>query len=155
VSYGSFYVYFASKEELFAEIARELMDGVYLATRAPLDESDLATRLEWENRRYFEIYREHASLFQLLDEVVRTDATFRKVWQGLRQVYLGRMAKSIRRLQRDGRIDLTLDPVATAVVLGGMAERAAYMATLDDSLDEERLQRTLSQLWLSALGLRD
>jgi AcrR family transcriptional regulator len=155
VSYGSFYVYFASKEDLFAEIARELMDDIYLATRAPLGESDLATRLEWENRRYFELYREHASLFQMLDEVVRTDVEFRKVWQGLRQVYLGRMTKTIKRLQRDGRVDAALDPLATAVVLGGMAERAAYMATLDDSLDEERVQRALSQLWLNALGLRE
>lgn len=155
VSYGSFYVYFASKEELFAEIARQLMDDVYVATRAPLEESDLAARLEWENRRYFALYKEQASLFQLLDEVVRTDPEFRKVWQELRRGYLSRMTKTIRRLQRDGRVSADLDPMSTAVLLGGMAERAAYVATLDDSLDEERLVRTLSQLWLGALGLRN
>lgn len=153
VSYGSFYVYFSSKADLFSEIARELMDDVYLATRAPLELSDPAARLEEENRRYFEAYRRHAAVFQLVEEVIRDDEDFRRVWRDVRARHLARVARSIRKLQKEGRVDPALDATTTASLLGGMAERAAYLATLDDRVPAARVQATLSRLWANALGL--
>jgi AcrR family transcriptional regulator len=154
VSYGTFYVYFSSKEDLFAQIARQLIDDVYEQTRAPRGLVDYAERLEYENRRYFELYRENSALFQLVEEVIRTDPGFRELWRGMRTQHLSRVAKSIRRLQKEGRVDATLHPECAAGVLGGMAERAAYVATIDDRFDDELLNRTLSALWTNALNLR-
>lgn len=154
VSYGSFYVYFSSKADIFAEIARELVNDLYLATRAPLREKDPVARMEYENRRYFEVYRENSALIQLIDEVARTDEDFRAEWKQFRSGVTGQVAKGLRRLQREGRIDPTLDPECAASVLGGMVERAAYLATVDDRFDEDVLQATLSALWSNSLGLR-
>ena len=154
VSYGSFYVYFSSKADIFTEIARQLIDDVYLATRAPLRETDPVARMEYENRRYFELYRENSALLQLVEEVARTDEDFRSVWKQFRRDNTGRVAKGLRRLQKDGTVDPSLDPDCAASVLGGMAERAAYLAAIDDRFDEEVLQGTLSALWSNALGLR-
>jgi AcrR family transcriptional regulator len=153
VSYGSFYVYFESKEELFLEVATELMDEVYLASRAPRDQVDAAQRLAYENRRYFELYRENASLFHLIEEAISTDSGFRAHWLVMHRKYIQRIAKGLRRLQRDGRMDPDLDARYTAESLGAMAERLAYLSTVDPTFDIEKALKTLSSLWGLTLGL--
>jgi AcrR family transcriptional regulator len=153
VSYGSFYVYFASKEELFAEVASELLARVYVASRAPLDQEDPVERLEIENRRWFELYRENARMFQLIEEAVRADESFRALWNRLRHEHIGRLARGVRRLQDTGVVTSTLDAQYLANALGGMAERLAYLSTVDDDLDHETLLDTLNELWRHALGL--
>jgi AcrR family transcriptional regulator len=153
VSYGSFYVYFSSKEELFGEVASDLLSQVYVASRAPLDQEDPVERLEIENRRWFELYRENARMFQLIEEAVRADETFRALWKRLRREHIGRLARGVKRLQDSGVITSTLDSEYLANALGGMAERLAYLSTVDDDLDHETLLDTLNELWRHALGL--
>jgi AcrR family transcriptional regulator len=153
VSYGSFYVYFTSKEELFREIAGELMEEVFVSSRAPRSIVDAVERLEYENRRFFELYRENARMFQLIDEAVRSEPDFRAEWQQLRAANFGRLARALGRLQREGRIEPTPSPDYLARALGGMAERLAYVSTVDDALDPEQLLDTLNVLWRRSLGL--
>jgi AcrR family transcriptional regulator len=153
VAYGSFYVYFESVEAIFTEIAHDLIESFYLATRAPLREKDPFRRMQFENRRYFELYRENAALFHVLEEVVRTNADFREFWLREHRDQQSRMARGIRRLQREGRVDPALNADCAAMMLGGMATRAAYTASLDDQFDNEVLHSTLTALWAGALGL--
>jgi AcrR family transcriptional regulator len=153
VSYGSFYVYFNSKEELFREVATEHMDRVFLSSRAPRGVVDLVERLEYENRRFFELYRDNARMFQLIEEVADTEPEFGAELQRLRRHNFARLARSLGRLQREGRIDDTIPPDYLARALGGMAERLAYMSTVDDALDPEQLLTTLNTLWRRSLGL--
>jgi AcrR family transcriptional regulator len=153
VSYGSFYVYFTSKEELFRELAGELMEEVFVSSRAPRSIVDAVERLEYENRRFFELYRENARMFQLIDEAVRSEPDFRAEWQQLRRANFNRLARALGRLQREGRIDATPTPDYLARALGSMAERLAYVSTVDDALDPEQLLETLNLVWRRALGL--
>jgi AcrR family transcriptional regulator len=153
VSYGSFYVYFTSKEELFREIAGELMEEVFVSSRAPRSIVDAVERLEYENRRFFELYRENARMFQLIDEAVRSEPDFRTEWQQLRRANFARLARALARLQREGRIESTPTPDYLARALGGMAERLAYVSTVDDALDPEELLATLNVVWRRSLGL--
>jgi AcrR family transcriptional regulator len=155
VSYGCFYVYFGSKEELFAEVARELLEQVYVASRAPFEQDDPVERLEVENRRFFRLYRENARMFQLIEEAVRADDSFRAQWQAMRHEHLGRLARGLARLQAAGAITSSLDAKYLANALGGMAERLAYLSTVDDDLDHEKLLDTLNELWRHALGLSE
>jgi AcrR family transcriptional regulator len=153
VSYGSFYVYFTSKEELFREIAGELMEEVFVSSRAPRSIVDAVERLEYENRRFFELYRENARMFQLIDEAVRSEPDFRAEWQQLRRANFARLSRALARLQREGRIESTPSPDYLARALGGMAERLAYVSTVDDALDAEELLATLNVVWRRSLGL--
>jgi AcrR family transcriptional regulator len=153
VSYGSFYVYFSSKEEIFIEIARELFERVYVESRAPKDVVDPRQRLAFENARYFELYRENVGLFRAVEDSVRTDASLREVWTQMHYKYLGRVSRSLRRLQDDGRATADFDPDHVAEILGAMVERLAYLSTIDDALDVDALQRTIAQVWGRILGL--
>jgi hypothetical protein len=110
-------------------------------------------RLETENRRFFELYRENARMFQLIEEAVRADDSFRALWQTMRHEHIGRLARGLGRLQTAGDITSSLDVMYLANALGGMAERLAYLSTVDDDLDHETLLETLNELWRHALGL--
>lgn len=154
VGYGSFYVYFPSKQEALLEVAEELMDEVYRGSRAPQDELDPSERLAHENRRYFELYRENARLFELLQDAVRNDPAVRSAWQVLRKEQLHRLARSLQRLQEEGVMDTSLDPYYVAECLGAMAERTAYLTTVDSDLDVDALQATMSAVWSGVLGLQ-
>lgn len=153
VSYGSFYVYFGSKAEIFLEVANELMDEIYLASRAPRGQLDPTQRLAYENRRYFELYRDNASLFHLIEEAIWSDLGFRVHWLKMRRKYINRIARGIRRLQRQGSMTAGLDAQLTAEALGGMAERLAYLSSIDPSVNIEKALATLSSLWSMTLGL--
>ena len=153
VSYGSFYVYFTSKEELFTELARELLEEVYVASRAPTEVKDPVQRITTENGRFFEVYREHAAMFQMIEEVIRLDADFRDEWRQIRRKNIDRLARGLRRLQKSGAITVGLDVEYVADALGGLAERMAYLSTLDDGFDVERRLETLNEIWRQTLGL--
>jgi AcrR family transcriptional regulator len=153
VSYGSFYVYFASKDELFREVAAELMERVYLESRAPRDLVDPRSRLAHENRRFLELYRENAGVFRLIEEAIWSDETFRDYWRGVHRKYIRRTERSLRRLQSEGLMDRSLNPRYVAESLGAMAERLAYVSTVDESVNIEKVLETLSALWSRMLGL--
>jgi AcrR family transcriptional regulator len=153
VGHGSFYVYFAGKQEVFSELADRVMDQIYAATRAPAAITDPARRLEHENRRFFELYREHARMFTLIEEAVHADADFAQAWRAMRRRRVQRLVRAITRLQdRDDAVP-SLDPGSLAEALGAMAERLAYLSTVDDGMDTEALLATLNALWQRALGV--
>jgi AcrR family transcriptional regulator len=153
VSYGSFYVYFASKSEIFTEVAGELMEQVYLASRAPSEQQDPVERFTTENRRFFEVYRENARIFQVVEEAVRADEEFREEWQKIRRRNVGRLARGLKRLQDEGQVTLAAPADVLADALGAMAERLAHLTTIDDSVSSAARVDALTALWRLALGL--
>lgn len=153
VSYGSFYVYFASKSEIFAEVAGELLEQVYLASRAPSEIKDPIERLTTENRVFFDVYRENARIFQVIEEAIHADDEFREEWQRIRRRNVSRLARGLKRLQEQGEVTLAAPADALADALGAMAERLAYLTTIDDSVSVEARIQTLTVIWRQALGL--
>ena len=154
VGYGSFYVYFSSKEEIFAELTGQLQEDVYVATRSPVAATDPVDRLRIENRLFFEQYRENAHLFQMMEEVGRISPTFRALLAERRRIYTGRLARGITRLQKKGLIDAAINPRYAAEALGAMVERMAFICAQDPSLDLEQVHATLEQLWINAVGMK-
>jgi AcrR family transcriptional regulator len=153
VSYGSFYVYFASKSEIFAEVAGEVLEQVYLASRAPAEQRDPIERFTTENQRFFEVYRENARIFQVIEEAIHTDDEFREAWQRIRRRNVSRLARGLKRLEDQGQLTLAAPADALADALGAMAERLAYLATIDDSVSHQARVEALTAIWRQALGV--
>jgi hypothetical protein len=59
----------------------------------------------------------------------------------------------LKRLQDEGKVSLAAPADALADALGAMAERLAYLTTIDDSVSAEARIKTLTTLWRQALGL--
>ena len=159
VSYGSFYNYFDSKEELFREIAagvdallRAPMDDVILARRSDLSPQD---RIREAIRRHYQSYREEAAFLGAIEQAARLDSEV-GASRARRQVDDTRLvAKSIRALQRHGLADSKLDPTVAAAALGAMTYRFGelWLAQGGIDCDFETGVDTITRLYINALGL--
>jgi len=131
LSYGAFYHYFQSKDEIFREVAafheRRLGAAVVEETElvdAPADAA-VAWRLAAANRRYLAEYRREARLMRVIEEVSRYDTELNRARMRRHNFYAKRLAEAIAALQRQGMADEALDPTIGSQVITAMVTRFA------------------------------
>jgi AcrR family transcriptional regulator len=158
---GSFYTYFANKEEVFAavlEVAQE--DMMHPGMGRVRDADDAYAVLEASNRAYLEAYRRNAKLMWLLEQVAHIDPEFRKFRAERADAFVRRNARGIAELQRSGVADAEVDPMLASRALSGMVSRLAYSVfTIGEGedgrhpTDFDDLVFTVTRLWANALRL--
>lgn len=156
VAYGSFYNYFASKEEVFREVVREVTGEMFTQTVARgLDGGDPISRIRESNLRYLRSYARNARIMALIEEVAPYDEYCAELLAGIRSMFNQRNEAGIRRLQSRGLVDEELDAHIAALALGGMVEHFGRISfVMGEPYDETRAVDTLTRLWASAIGLR-
>ncbi len=160
-SSGTFYTYFASKEEIFAAILEHAQeDMMHPGMPHVTGEDDPASIIEAANLAYFEAYKRNAKLMGLLEQVAQIDPEFSKLRQHRADAFIGRNARGIADLQRRGLADPDIDPMLTSRALSGMVSRMAfnYFVIGDGEFDGTRIPmeevvHTLSRLWANALRM--
>ncbi|MFC4124539.1 TetR/AcrR family transcriptional regulator [Nocardia rhizosphaerae] len=160
-SSGTFYTYFAGKEEIFAAILEHAQeDMMHPGMEHVVGEDDPASIIEASNRAYFEAYKRNAKLMGLLEQVANIDPEFSKLRQLRSDAFIRRNARSIASLQRRGLADPDLDPMLASRALSGMVSRLAfaYFVIGDGHVDGEPkpvddLVYTVTRLWVNALRL--
>ncbi|MCX5084768.1 TetR/AcrR family transcriptional regulator [Streptomyces sp. NPDC056121] len=155
-STGTFYTYFAGKEEIFQAVLEVAQDDMLHPGMPRLDPEDSSPVgvIEASNRAYFEAYKRNAKLMLILDQVAAGDSGFREVRRRRSRAFADRNARAIKDLQDRGLADRDLDPLMAARALSGMVSRMAYYAYglgEDHTLDE--LVETSTALWANALKL--
>lgn len=156
---GSFYTYFANKEEIFAavlDLAQQ--DMMHPGMDRVDDADDPYAVLEASNRAYLDAYRRNARLMGLLEQVAQVDAGFRLFRARRGDAFIKRNAGGIADLQRRGIADAGVDPLLASRALSGMVSRLAYSAFVVDEVkgvDFETLVFTVTRLWANALGFGD
>lgn len=161
LSHGSFYHYFDSKEEIFREVAAavddELSEPLSSVILAHSSSATPRERIREAMRRHFESYRDEARIMGVIEQVARYDQHVSAIRRARHEEDRIQVADSIRRLQRRGLVDPTLEPITAAAALGAMTSRFAEMwlveALLDCSFDEGIEQVTT--LFVNALQLKD
>lgn len=160
VSHGSFYHYFESKEQIFREVAalidEQLSEPLGTVIMARSSEPP-AERLYKAIRRHFERYRDVARIMGVIEQVSRYDEHVGVVRAARHQVYRDEVAESIRRLQRRGMADPTLDPDVAAAVLGAMTSRFAEMWLAQGivTCDFDKAVEQVTKVFVNALGIKD
>jgi AcrR family transcriptional regulator len=157
VSYGAFYHYFDTKDELFREIAEQMEVRILALDDLPRDdthEHDPYQRIQAANRSYLQAYRKEAKIMAVIVEVSRYDEQVRKVRDQRQEEFGARLAASVTRLQKKGLADKDIDGHYAGMALGGM------VATFADALfagrwkyDFDTAVEQLSILWANALGV--
>jgi AcrR family transcriptional regulator len=157
---GGFYHYFDSKEELFLEVAQMQEQKLTAPAEDPSAESaehSPAESIRRANRLYLERYRDEAALMGVIEQVSRFDEDVNIARMATMKHFVERGERSIRRLQREGKVDSRLDPGMAADALGAMIARVAELWLVQGYRDYkfEKAVDQLSLLWSNALGLTE
>jgi len=159
-AHGSFYYYFASKEEVFREVAVAVDKRLF----APLDhvikaqsKLDAKERVRESMRRYFDSYRQEARILGLIEHVSRFDTEVNAIRLARHKLVTERVAETIRHLQRKKLADATLDPLITAAALGALSYRFAELWLVHGAVDctPEHAVEQLTQIFWNALRLKE
>ena len=165
-SAGTFYTYFASKEEIFAavlELAQK--DMMHPGMPHVATDDDPAAIIGASNRAYFAAYQRNAKLMGLLEQVSSIDPEFRKLRRRRSEAFLQRNARGIEDLQRRGLADPELNPMLASRALSGMISRLGFGFFVDkdwvdkDGKDDgspmsfDDLVYTATRLWVNALRI--
>lgn len=157
VATGSFYTYFASKEEAFAAVMDEVEEEMlHPRLVAPVsNRDDPSAVIEATNRAYLAAYRRNAKLMGLMEQVAQVDPDFRRLRIRRTRAFAERNTQALRRLQERGLADPDLDPELAATALSAMVSRTAYLRYVlgFGNASAEALSATLTRLWIGALGI--
>jgi AcrR family transcriptional regulator len=158
LSYGAFYHYFDTKEQIFREVAAAQERRL----SAPPDETDQARsgsstedNIRDANRRYLQRYRAETRLMRVIEQASRYDPHVNAERMASQRSFAQRSERSIKRLQSEGRADPRVNPALAADALGAMIGRFAELwltqgyreYDFDEAVDQ------LSLLWANALRL--
>jgi AcrR family transcriptional regulator len=155
VAHGSFYTYFSSKDEVFQAVAERVVDALYLALDGRVLGGTAEHRIREANRRYIDLYEEHAAMMALIEQVATFNPVFLEMRRHLRGQHVERIERAIRRIaDQAGTPSTTLDPHVTANVLGGMVDNLCYWwFVMGEPFDRDMALHTLDEVWFRALGL--
>jgi len=161
LSHGVYYHYFASKDEVFREVAAFHEQQLGAAVLAEMElvagppGTTVAAKIEAASRRYLAEYRDKARLMRVIEQVSRSNVGFHEARLHRHKQYAERLAAAIVQLQHQGLADPAVDPTVGSQVIMAMVTRFAeawfVQGTVDCSFEEGVIQ--LNRLCLNALGL--
>jgi AcrR family transcriptional regulator len=154
-SYGVYYHYFESKQDVLRELMTSVAGEMFAASwAAPEGLDDPIAKIEESNRRYLQAASRNARMLAVIEESAVRDPFFRELKLQIREPFLRRNEAGIRRLQEQGIAAADLDPVLAASMLGGMVEHFSLMWFVHGvDYEEELAVQTLTNLWARAIGL--
>jgi AcrR family transcriptional regulator len=155
VAQGTFYSYFDSKEAVFTEVAQQvvetMMEGLHTEFVPDLDPVE---RIRRAMARFVEAFRPNAVMIGLIEQVGTFTPEMRRLRLALRQSFVDRSARGIRRMQADGIADPDLDPVMLAEVLGAMVDQTCYIwFFLGKEFDSTAVVEALTTVWAGGIGI--
>lgn len=156
VARGSFYTYFPDKLSVFQIVAVEVNTIVREAVMAETSTpgGDPIQRLDAANRRYIDIYRQHAQIYGLIEQVATIDPTIHGDRLRNRTDNVERIAATVRGWQRHGLADPDLDPETTAALLVSMTSNFCYWWFVGGEEHGDEAVEELTATWVRVTGLR-
>jgi AcrR family transcriptional regulator len=157
VGHGTFYTYFASKEDVFIAVAQRVTDALFEGVYQLPPGLDVIERIHETNRRYVDLYEENAVMLGLLDQVAPTSERLREMRAAIRRHFAERLEAAIARMNHLGRTrEPRLDPFAAGIALGSMVDHICYQwFVLGEPFDRDVMLETFDQIWIRALGITD
>lgn len=155
VAQGTFYTYFDSKEAVFAELSRLVVEDMLSSLRAEHVTGTPIQRVTTGLQRYINAFRPHAVFIGLIEQVGTYTPELADMRLALREAFVERSARGIKRMQAEGDADPNIDSYMTAEVLGAMVDHTCYIwLSLGKDFSEEDVLNALSTVWARAIGLK-
>lgn len=171
VSHGTVYTWFASKDELLDGLAEVLRKRAFVHPDSRSDGSGPGDtrehviqapydRLTEANQRFLTTYAQHARMLTVIEEAASADPRWLAALEDLRQAYVARTRRALRRWQQQGLVATDIDPELSAIALTGMSETFARRVVADSApnsapaVSVEEATEMISKLWARAVGMR-
>lgn len=153
VGRATFYVYFASKEELFAVVAAEVRDRFLAAQQlSGIDADDPAAVARATNAAFLDVYTENAAILTVLEHQSLTDPAMQALWEEIHARPRRRTARYVERLAALGHARPAAPPEDVARAAGGIiAMFAPYVAQHPERRDE--VVDHVTAMYLRLLGV--
>lgn len=157
VASGTFYTYFDSKEEIFREVAAEVLTELSRAARRDPDnaDGDPIRDIAHATRQYFLACLRNARVVRSMEQLAVVDDGVSAARRVTVVSGVKRAERWISRLQEQGICDPDIDARTTAMVLHTMNVRVAYDHLLlsGDEDDVEQLVAAVTRVWARTVGL--
>jgi AcrR family transcriptional regulator len=153
VSRATFYVYFASKDDVFRVLTEQLRDEfleAQLARSADRDDSvAVATAAVTD---FVDVYAANLAFITVLEHQALTDPQLRALWLGIRERLLKRMIRFVQQLVANGVAHPLAPPDLVATAASGMAVRFAPLIAAQPAR-RDQIMGHLVRLYLQTLGV--
>lgn len=152
VSRATFYVYFASKRDVFVVLAEQVRDR-YLAAQelGEVDPDAVEQVLRDTIGRTFDVTIDHLTLTTVLDHQALADPDIRRLWSALRRRSILVTARYVQREAAKGVVAPVADAETLAIMGLGMNEMFAPRVVDGEITRAEAIEQMLA-IWLAALG---
>jgi AcrR family transcriptional regulator len=152
VSRATFYVYFASKEHVFAVLAEQVRDDFARAQGfGGIDPADVERVMQHTIATTFEVTVRHLGLMALLNHQAVADADIRRLWSQIQDEVAHRAAAYVRQQAEAGHIAPVADPETIALMGSGMNDRLAPLVAAGE-LEQSEAVEQIHRVWMAALG---
>jgi TetR/AcrR family transcriptional regulator len=153
VSRPTFYAYFASKAEVFAEVAARTRDEFLAAHEVPgVDQSDPHALGRSSVHAFLTAYRANNDLLTVIEHQAISDPTIAEIWAEIQQRPARRVARYIRHLAAEGKAHPAAAPDLVAEAVLGMLARLGRSEPLDPAVFDHRVD-ALTAIWLRLIGV--
>jgi AcrR family transcriptional regulator len=162
VSHGTVYTWFRSKTELLDAVTTDIVQRLVTPAADDPAESEPYGRLAAANRRFFAAFAASARMLAVVEEAASADPRWTARLDEVRQSYVTRAERTLRRLQRQGAAASDVDAALAATALTGMVETMARRfaaaggpGRADTGTDRsaDTVADQVTRLWARAVGL--
>ncbi|WP_027409704.1 TetR/AcrR family transcriptional regulator [Anoxybacteroides tepidamans] len=142
IGYGTAYVYFKNKDEIFIEIMENVMKKFYEVAEIPFSpqtKEEARQLIEHQVRLFLQLAIQEQQMLQIMKEAIGISAVVEKKWKAIREQFINRIAKDVAYSQTKGLARPYLQP--NLVARGWFYANEMYMWELTEqdvpfSLDE-------------------
>lgn len=148
IGYGTAYVYFQNKDEIFIDIMEDVMQKFYAIAElpfAPKTKGEAVRLIHHQVRLFLELAVQEKALLQVMKEAIGASSIAAKTWKQIRERFIARIAEDVAYSQTNGLAKRHLQP--KLVARGWFYANEMYMWELTEpsvpfSLEEAALHLT-------------
>lgn len=153
VSRPAFYLYFTSKQEVFAAVVSMVRDEFMAVHENPeVDESDPVALAKASSRAFLAASVDNHGLMNVIEHQAIYDPKIAEMWAEIQLRPMRRVARYIRRVSAAGQADPAASPEVTARAVVGLFNQFGANAPTD-AKEFEDLVEQLAAIFLRLLGI--
>lgn len=151
VSRATFYVYFRSKEQVFAMLAEQVRDSFRAAQNlSGVDPDDVSLVLRHTIATTLEVVVENLALMSVLNHQALCDEQISTYWRQIQHEATQRTADYVAEQASRGRVQPVATPDALALMGGGLNDRYAPLVAAGQVGEDDAVEQ-MHRIWMACL----